>query len=120
MIVKSELSKLERIRKILEEQHGTLLTSDLAKRNIPRTYLSILEQNGEIERVSRGVYRAAAAIEDEMFSFQAIYQSSIYSHETALYLHDLTDDSTARSCTLTNNNWAGSLFWAWPSDKDGR
>jgi predicted transcriptional regulator of viral defense system len=41
--------------------------------------------------VSRGVYRAAAAIEDELFSFQAIYQSSIYSHETALYLHDLTD-----------------------------
>jgi predicted transcriptional regulator of viral defense system len=41
--------------------------------------------------VSRGVYRAAAAIEDKLFSFQAIYQSSIYSHETALYLHDLTD-----------------------------
>ena len=91
MIVKNELSKLERIRKILEEQHGTLLTSDLAKRNIPRTYLSILERNREIERVSRGVYRAAAAIEDELFGFQAIYQSSIYSHETALYLHDLTD-----------------------------
>jgi hypothetical protein len=31
-----------------------------------------------------------------------------------------TNDSTARSCTLTNNNWAGSLFWAWPSDEDGR
>jgi len=32
-----------------------------------------------------------ASFEDEMFSFQARYKSSIYSHETALYLHDLTD-----------------------------
>jgi predicted transcriptional regulator of viral defense system len=85
------LYPLEQIRQILKAQHGTLLTSDLVKLNLPRTYLSILERNGEIERVSRGVYRAATSLEDEMFCFQAIYQSSIYSHETALYLHDLTD-----------------------------
>ena len=91
MIVKDKMHPLERMKQILKDQHGTLLTSDLAKLNIPRTYLAILERNGEIERVSRGVYRAAAAIEDEMFSFQAIYKSSIYSHETALFLHDLTD-----------------------------
>jgi predicted transcriptional regulator of viral defense system len=91
MIVKNKLHPVEQIRQILKNQHGTLLTSDLAMFNIPRTYLSILEQNGEIVRVSRGVYRAAAAIEDEMYSFQAIYKSSIYSHETALFLHDLTD-----------------------------
>jgi predicted transcriptional regulator of viral defense system len=91
MIVKNELHPMVQVRQILNDQHGTLLTSDLAMFHIPRTYLSILEQNGEIVRVSRGVYRAAAAIEDEMYSFQAIYKSSIYSHETALFLHDLTD-----------------------------
>lgn len=91
MVVKYELSQLERIRKLLEDQHGTLLTSDLAKFNIPRIYLSILEHNGEIERVSRGIYRLVASIDDEMFNFQVRYKSSIFSHETALYLHDLTD-----------------------------
>jgi predicted transcriptional regulator of viral defense system len=91
MVVKKEMSNLERIRKILQDQHGSLLTSDLVKFNIPRTYLSILEQNGEIERVSRGVYRLTASIEDEMFSFQARYKSTIYSHETALYFNDLTN-----------------------------
>ncbi|MEW5869063.1 MAG: type IV toxin-antitoxin system AbiEi family antitoxin domain-containing protein [Chloroflexota bacterium] len=79
------------MRKILQDQHGTLLTSDLARFNIPRTYLAILERNGEIERVSRGVYQATASLEDELFSFQSRYKSSIYSHKTALYLHDLTD-----------------------------
>lgn len=91
MVVKHKLSQLERIRKLLEDQHGTLLTSDLAKFNIPRIYISILEHNGEIERVSRGIYRLVATIDDEMFNFQVRYKSSIFSHETALYLHDLTD-----------------------------
>lgn len=91
MVVKHELSQLERLRKLLDGQHGTLLTSDLAKFNIPRIYISILEHNGEIERVSRGIYRLVASIDDEMFTFQVRYKSSIFSHETALYLHDLTD-----------------------------
>ena len=91
MIVKTRLPHLERIRKIIKDQNGVLLTSDLAHFDIPRTYLSIMEQNGEIERVARGVYKTPSAMEDEMFIFQSKYKSSIYSHETALFLHDLTD-----------------------------
>jgi hypothetical protein len=91
MVVKDVPTPLERMRKILQDQHGTLLTSNLARFNIPRAYLAILERNGEIERVSRGVYQAVVSMEDEMFSFQSRHKASIYSHETALYLHDLTD-----------------------------
>jgi predicted transcriptional regulator of viral defense system len=96
MVVNNLSPQLERIRRILKKQNGILLTSDLAKHNIPRIYLAELIQNGEIERVSRGVYRLTASIEDELFSFQARYKSSIYSHETALYLHDLTDRTPLR------------------------
>jgi predicted transcriptional regulator of viral defense system len=96
MNVKSTSSHLARIRKILEDQNGVILTSDLARLGIPRAYLAILERNGEIERVSRGVYKAPSALEDEMWLFQSRYQSSIYSHETALFLHDLTDRSPLR------------------------
>ena len=91
MAVNNKMSQLEGIRKLLADQNGTLLTSDLAKFNIPRIYLSILEHNGEIERVSRGIYKLVTSIEDEMFNFQARFKSSVYSHETALYLLDLTD-----------------------------
>lgn len=96
MIVKSALSPLERTRKILADQNGTLLASDLAKFNIPRTYLSILECNGEIVRAARGVYQSNEAIGDELFSLQGTHRSTIYSHETALYLHDLTDRTPLR------------------------
>lgn len=92
MGVKNDLSRIDKLRQILDGRQGLLLTSDLTKLNIPRTYLSIMEQNGEIERVSRGVYRSVSAfMEDELFSFQSRYSSTILSHETALYLHGLTD-----------------------------
>jgi len=111
MSVKYGLSLLEQTRKILASRNGTLLTTDLAKFNIPRTYLSIMERNGEIERVSRGVYQAKDAIQDELFSIQAIYKSSIYSHETALYLHDLTDRSPLRySLTVPVGYHSASLI----------
>lgn len=92
MNVKTDLPRIDKLRQIMDGRQGLLLTSDLAHFDIPRTYLSIMEQNGEIERVSRGVYRSTSAfIEDELFSFQSRYGSTIFSHETALYLHDLTD-----------------------------
>lgn len=91
MVVNIDSNSIERIRKILKDQNGMLLTSDLAKHGISRMYLSILDKNGELQRISRGVYCATNSIVDEMVSIQARYKGAIFSHETALYLHDLTD-----------------------------
>ena len=91
MIVKIKANPIEKIREILRDQNGILLTSDLTKFKIPRTYLSILIKKGEIQRISRGVYTAADYMVDEMASIQAKYKRAIFSHETALYLLGLTD-----------------------------
>lgn len=91
MNVKSDKRAIDRLREILTRQHGMLFTSDLAEHGIPRTYLSILEKKGDIQKVSRGVYSATNVIEDEMASLQSRYKLAIFSHETALYLWDLTD-----------------------------
>ncbi len=81
------------LRHLLAHQNGLLFTSDLAKRGIPRTYLSILVKNGELQHISRGVYGVKDALTDDMASLQARYKAAIFSHETALYLWDLTDRS---------------------------
>ena len=91
MVVKNKENPIEKIRDILKDQNGILFTSDLVKYGIPRTYLSILEKNGEIQRISRGVYSAAGYMVDEMVGIQARYKGAIFSHETALYLLGLTD-----------------------------
>jgi hypothetical protein len=91
MVVKTKTDPIGIIRNILESQNGILLTSDLRKYGIPRTYLSILEKNGEIQRISRGVYSASGKVVDEMAGIQARYKGAIFSHETAAYLLGLTD-----------------------------
>jgi predicted transcriptional regulator of viral defense system len=91
MVVKIKANPIEIIRNILKDQNGILLTSDLSKYGIPRTYLSVLEKNGEIQRISRGVYSATGNIIDEMVGIQARYKGTIFSHETAAYLLNLSD-----------------------------
>ncbi len=81
----------KRIEKIIKKQKGTLLSSDLDKNGIPRTYLSMMVSEGKLERVERGVYVLPDSLEDEMFILQKKYPKLIYSHETALVLHQLSD-----------------------------
>jgi hypothetical protein len=91
MVVKDKANPIGKIRDILKDQNGILLTSDLLKHGIPRTYLSILEKKGEVQRISRGVYSATGYMVDEMVGIQARYKVAIFSHETALYLLGLSD-----------------------------
>ena len=91
MVVKDKANPLEKIRVLLKDQKGLLFTSDLVKHNISRTYLSIMEKKGEVQRISRGVYSAAGNVMDEMMGLQARFREAIFSHETASYLLNLTD-----------------------------
>lgn len=93
MNVNKKNTPLATIQEILHRQHGVLLASDLARFDIPRTYLSVLEKRGDIQRVARGQYAAPDVMVDEMAGFQVQYKAAIFSHETALYLHELTDRS---------------------------
>ena len=82
---------IKEIEKLLEKNNGTLVTSDLAEKNIPRVYLAKMLELDKIIKVKRGLYIAPNAIEDEMYYMQKKYTKIIYSHETALFLHDLSD-----------------------------
>lgn len=85
------MNYLEKLEKLIQKQHGTVLSADLDIYEIPRTYLQMMVAEGKLERVDRGVYVSIDAIEDEMYAMQTKYPKMIYSHETALYLHGLSD-----------------------------
>ncbi len=85
------MNYLEKLEKLIQKQHGTVLSADLDLYEIPRTYLQMMVAEGKLERVNRGVYVSIDAIEDEMYAMQTKYPKLIYSHETALYLHGLSD-----------------------------
>lgn len=81
----------EKLDKLIKSQHGTVLSSDLDTYGIPRIYLQMMVAEGELERVDRGVYVSTDSIADEIYFMQRKYPKLIYSHETALYLHGLSD-----------------------------
>jgi predicted transcriptional regulator of viral defense system len=81
----------EKLENLIKQNNGIVFTSELTSLNIPRIYLSKLVSMGRLERVSRGVYILLGEIEDEMYYMQIKYPKLIYSHETALFIHGLSD-----------------------------
>ena len=85
------MNYLEKLEKLVQKHHGTILSADLDKNQIPRVYLQMMVAEGNLERVDRGVYVSVDSIEDEMYAIQSKYSNIIYSHETALFMHGLSD-----------------------------
>lgn len=82
---------IKKIEEIIERQNGIVLSSDLNKDKIPRSYLTIMVDQDKLERIDRGIYGLPGLIEDKMYIMQKKYPNLIYSHETALFLHGLSD-----------------------------
>ncbi len=54
-------------------------------------YLKMMVDDGFLVRNERGVYQKADVLNDELFDLQTVYSTGIFSFETALYLHGLTE-----------------------------
>ncbi|MDR0886617.1 MAG: hypothetical protein LBN22_09765 [Clostridiales Family XIII bacterium] len=66
---------------------------------------------GELERIERGAYLATGFFDDSMYRLQRKHSRAIFSHETALYLHDLTDrDPNKYSVTVPSGYNASNLM----------
>lgn len=79
------------IKKYIKENNGILKTSELVKMGVDTITLTRLVKKGKIERVARGLYIDTNVFEDSYYVFQYQCTKAIFSHETALYFHDLTD-----------------------------
>lgn len=76
---------------LLDKNEGVLLTKDIVEAGISKQLLSKYLKKGYIERVAQGVYLSNDAFQDDMYVLQARSGKAVFSHETALYFHDLTD-----------------------------
>lgn len=95
------LGHKEKLIKLIKDKEGLILTKDVEEYGVPRKYLSLFNKEGLLERVAHGVYLSPDAFKDEMYIIQSRIGKAIFSHETALYLHDLTDrDPINYSVTL--------------------
>lgn len=85
------MDNYKHLENLLHDIEGILLTKEIIEAGISKQLLSKYVKKGYIERVAQGVYLSKDAFEDEMYVLQMRSKKAIFSHETALYLHDLTD-----------------------------
>jgi len=80
-----------KVKELLKLNKGIITTRDVESLGVHRKILNRLIEEGIIERIASGIYIAIEAIEDTYFTTQVICKKGIFSHETALYFHDLSD-----------------------------
>jgi predicted transcriptional regulator of viral defense system len=80
------------IKQIMSTNNGMISTRMIEPLNISRQYISIMEKNNEIEKISRGIYLSPTTFEDSYFLFQQKYKKAIFSHMNALYFYGMTEE----------------------------
>ncbi len=86
----------ETIIKMAKENNGTVTTAMVVAAGFSRGNIKYLVDKGMIEKSARGVYILPEVWDDEIFNLQNRFKRGIYSHETALFLWDLTDRTPNR------------------------
>jgi predicted transcriptional regulator of viral defense system len=81
----------EKLQSFLTRNGGTITTAAANDIGVSNERLRLLVKSGELERVAFGVYISPDTFEDKMYAAQLRRPKIIYSHGTALFLHDLTD-----------------------------
>jgi predicted transcriptional regulator of viral defense system len=94
------MSKKDEVFELMKKNNG-IITSQYAKSmGVNNKVLQRMEKSGLLVRVARGLYIDANQMENEYYIAQYRCKRCIFSHETALYLHDLAD-RTPLKLTLT-------------------
>ena len=83
------------ITDMARKNKGIITTGMITASNFKRATLKYMAEKGMLVKVQRGLYALPDAFEDEFVNLQTRYGRGIFSLETALFLHNLTDKTPA-------------------------
>lgn len=108
----------KKIYRLLEARSGYLTTKEARKNGLTNKTLRRMADQGLIERVAHGLYVSADVFPDPFFIAQYRCPKGIFSNETALFLHDLSDRNPLRLMMTIPSGWntklltdSGTLFF---------
>lgn len=79
------------IDKLIEERNGYIRLIDAQNEGISKYAVMEYVRKNEMGKVAPGVYISPDAWEDRLYSMQLRNRKIVFSHETALYIHNLSD-----------------------------
>lgn len=85
------MKKIYMLNKISNDSGGIITTRVANANGVSRAMLSKLCKQGALERIAQGQYILPDEFGDELLSISLRLDNIVFSHETALYLHGLSD-----------------------------
>lgn len=81
----------KRLEKMISENRGIVQTGEAVKAGISKPVFYKYIKEHVFEQVSHGIYVSPNAWTDSMFILSLRCKQAVFSHETALFIHELTD-----------------------------
>ena len=88
------MGQFEQLDQLLETQDGMLRTAQVVSAGISKPVFYDYVHSRELERVAHGIYLSKDAWVDAMYLLHLRVEQAVFSHETALFFHDLTTAQT--------------------------
>ncbi len=85
------MNQKEQIEYLIKQNNGVICTSQIVDVGIQKKILYQYVKENHMEKISHGIYANSDAWIDGMYLIHLQYKQAVFSHETALYFHDLTD-----------------------------
>lgn len=85
------MTQNEKIKNLIISNDGMIQTSQVIELGISKPVLYQYIKENEMEQIAHGVYATKDTWIDSMYLVHLRCEQAVFSHETALFLHDLTD-----------------------------
>lgn len=83
--------QFEQLDQMLTAQEGMLRTSQVVSSGISKPVFYDYVRSRDLDRVAHGIYLSKDFWVDAMYLLHLRFEQAVFSHETALFFHDLTD-----------------------------
>ena len=79
------------IKQLLNQNNGWLTLKEITNQGISKQAFYAFVEKNDMERAGHGIYVSSNVWPDNMFLIHLRSAQAVFSHETALFLHDMTD-----------------------------
>lgn len=85
------MNQFDQLDQLMKEHGGTIQTAQVVEAGINKPAFYAYVKEKELEQAAHGVYVSPDAWTDAMYLLHLRCAQAVFSHETALFFHDLTD-----------------------------
>lgn len=99
------MSLYEKLDRMADDQDGMLRTAQVVAAGISKPVFYDYVKARGMERVAQGIYLSKDSWVDTMYLLHLRFEQVVFSHETALFFHDLTDREPMQYAVTLKNGY---------------